>query len=265
MLAPDLPDTHLPGRGEGELQRPLGARGERVDLLPRVAEELLEATAHPVYVGAGALQGLGRHVVAGHDAREQVIRANSSRPRGTGRRLAGTHDSLLRLPGERVEQTALPALLLLYEVLEHRERVVPALRAPDHAELPRALRAQIIGHPPVPLLLEDLYARRPDPTVLTYHPSKASCIKSSYSLIPHSGINRNSKNLSLSRSYFITLSQQIKARASVLIVFADRLARTGPSLLHCRHQELRQALLRITRRGVATRSTCFPNFGCTEF
>jgi hypothetical protein len=63
---------------------------------------------------------------------------------------------------------------LLYKVLEHRERVVPALRAPDHAVLPGALRAKVTRRPPVPLLLEDLYARRPDPTVLTYHPSKAS-------------------------------------------------------------------------------------------
>jgi hypothetical protein len=43
-------------------------------------------------------------------------------------------------------------MLLLYEVLEHRERVRPTLRTTDHAELPRALRAQIAGHPPVTLL-----------------------------------------------------------------------------------------------------------------
>jgi hypothetical protein len=44
-------------------------------------------------------------------------------------------------------------LLLLYEVLEHRERVRPTLLAPDHAELPRTLGAQIVRHPPVTLLL----------------------------------------------------------------------------------------------------------------
>jgi hypothetical protein len=38
-------------------------------------------------------------------------------------------------------------------VLEHRERVRSALRATDHAKLPRALRAQIAGRPPVTLLL----------------------------------------------------------------------------------------------------------------
>ena len=114
MLAPDLPSAHLPRRGEGELQRPLGARGERVDLLPRFAAELLEARPHPVYVSASALQGLGRHVVAGHDASEQVVRPDSRRPGGAGRRLAGPHHGLLRLPGERVEHAALPSLLLLY-------------------------------------------------------------------------------------------------------------------------------------------------------
>jgi hypothetical protein len=52
-------------------------------------------------------------------------------------------------------------------------------------------------------------------------------------MVPHSPYreNRNGRNLSLSRSYFITLSRQIKAKTSVLIVFADPLARTGPSLL----------------------------------
>ena len=204
VLAPDLPGTHLPGGGERKLQSPLGARGERVDLLARIAAELLEPRTHAVYVGAGALQGLGRHVLAGHDAREQVVRPDSRRPRGAGRSLAGTHDGLLRLSGERVKQAALPTLLLLYKVLEHRERVGPALRAPDHAELPRTLRANVARRPPVPLLLENLHARRPDPTVLTYHPSKASCIKCPYSLIPHTGIIINDKNLSLSRSYFIT-------------------------------------------------------------
>ena len=143
VLAPDLPRAHLPGRGEGELQGPLGARGERVDLLPRVAAELVEARAHPVDVGAGPPQGLGRHVVAGHDAGEQVVRADGRRRGGAGRRLAGPHHSLLGLSRERVEEAARPALLLLYEVLEHRERIRPAL-APDHAELPRALRAQIV-------------------------------------------------------------------------------------------------------------------------
>ncbi len=153
VLAPHLPRAHLPGRGEGELQGALGARGERVDLFPRIATELLEARAHPTDVSAGALQGLGRHVVAGHDAGEQVIGPDGRRPRGAGRRLAGPHHSLLRLSRERVEQAALPALLLLYEVLEHRERVRPALLAPDHAELPRALGAQIVRRPPVTLLL----------------------------------------------------------------------------------------------------------------
>jgi hypothetical protein len=84
VLAPYLSGAHLPGRGEGELQGALGARGERVDLFPRIATELLEARAHATDVSAGALQRLGRHVVAGHDAGEQVIRANGSRPRGAG-------------------------------------------------------------------------------------------------------------------------------------------------------------------------------------
>jgi hypothetical protein len=44
-------------------------------------------------------------------------------------------------------------LLLLYEVLEHRERIGPTLRAPDHAELTRTLGAQIVRRPPVALLL----------------------------------------------------------------------------------------------------------------
>ena len=153
VLAPDLPRAHLPGRGEGELQRPLGARGERVDLFPRVAAELLKARAHPADVSAGALQSLGRQVVAGHDAGEQVIRPDGRRPRCPGRRLSGPHHSLLRLARERVEQAALPSLLLLYEVLEHRERVRPTLRAPDHAELPCTLGAQIVRRPPIALLL----------------------------------------------------------------------------------------------------------------
>src|SRR5918995_6358634 len=107
-----------------------------------------------------------------------MVSPDSRRPGGAGGRLAGPHDGLLRLPGERVEQTALPPLLLLYEVLEHRKRVGPALPVPDHAELPRALRAQIAGHPPVTLLPQYLHARRPNPTILTYHQLKASCIKS---------------------------------------------------------------------------------------
>src|SRR5919106_4549252 len=152
VLAPYLPRAHLPGRGEGELQSALGARGERVDLLSRIAAELLEARAHPADVSASTLQGLGRHVVTGHYTGEQVIRPDSRRPRSASRRLAGPHHDLLRLPRERVEQAALPPMLLLYEVLEHRERVRPTLRTPDHAELPRALRAQIAGHPPVTLL-----------------------------------------------------------------------------------------------------------------
>src|SRR5215216_701534 len=152
MLAPSLSRAHLPGRGEGELQGALGARGERVDLLSWVATELLETRAHPAYVSARTLQSLGRQVVAGHDTGEQMVRPNSRRPRGAGRSLAGPHHSLLCLLGERVEQAALPPLLLLYEVLEHREWVRPTLRAPNHAELPRTLRAQIAGHPPVTLL-----------------------------------------------------------------------------------------------------------------
>src|SRR5919106_911721 len=114
MLAPYLTRTHLPGRGEGELQGALGARGERVDLLPRIATELLESRAHPADVSAGALQGFGRQGVAGHDAGEQMVRPDGRRPRGPGGRLAGPHHSLLRLARERVEQTALPSLLLLY-------------------------------------------------------------------------------------------------------------------------------------------------------
>src|ERR671911_751327 len=133
VLATYLPRAHLPGRGEGELQGALGARGERVDLFPRIATELLEASTHPVNVGARASQRLGRHVVAGHDAGEQMVGPDGRRPRGPGRRLPGPHHSLLRLSRERVEQAALPALLLLlYEVLEHRERVRPTLLAPDH-------------------------------------------------------------------------------------------------------------------------------------
>src|SRR5918992_2428992 len=104
MLAPHLPRAHLPGRGEGELQGALGARGERVDLFPRIATELLEASTHPVNVGARASQRLGRHVVvAGHDAREQMVGPDGRCPRCPGRRLAGPHYSLLRLPGERIE------------------------------------------------------------------------------------------------------------------------------------------------------------------
>src|ERR671911_1760728 len=152
VLATYLPRTHLPGRGEGELQGALGARGERVDLFPRIATELLKARTHPTDVGAGALQGLGRHVVAGHDAGQQMVGPDGRRSCGPSRRLAGPHHSLLRLSRQRVEQAALPALLLLYEVLEHRERVRPTLLAPDHAELPRTLGAQIVRHPPVALL-----------------------------------------------------------------------------------------------------------------
>src|SRR5215212_4216208 len=70
MLAPYLPRAHLPGRGEGELQGALGARGERVDLLSRIAAGLLETRTHPADVSASAPQGLGRHVVASHDAGE---------------------------------------------------------------------------------------------------------------------------------------------------------------------------------------------------
>src|SRR5215208_7734783 len=137
VLTPYLPRAHLPGRGEGELQGALGARGERVDLLSRIAAELLKARAHPADVSSSTPQGLGRHVVAGHDAGEQMVRPDGRRPGGPGISLAGPHHSLLRLTGERVEQAALPSLLLLYEVLEHRERVRPTLLAPDHAELPR--------------------------------------------------------------------------------------------------------------------------------
>ncbi len=114
MLAPDLPNAHLPGRGEGELQGALGARCERVDLLSRIAAELLEARAHPADVSASTLQGLGRHVLAGHDTGEQMVSTDSRRARGARRRLAGTHHGLLRLPRESVEQAALPPLLLLY-------------------------------------------------------------------------------------------------------------------------------------------------------
>src|SRR5215210_8376200 len=128
MLAPDLPHAHLPGRGKGELQGALGARGERVDLLPWISAELLETRAHPADVSAGTLQGLGRHVVAGHDTGEQMVRPDSRSPRGPRGRLAGPHHRLLCLLGERVEQTALPSLLLLYQVLEHRKRVVLTLR-----------------------------------------------------------------------------------------------------------------------------------------
>src|ERR671920_1198216 len=166
VLAPYLPRAHLPGRGEGELQSALGARCERVDLLSRIAAELLETRAHPADVSAGTLHGLGRHVVAGHDTGEQMVRPDSRRPSGAGRRLAGTHNGLLCLTRESVEQAALSSLLLLYEVLEHRERVGSALSVPDHAKLPRALRAQIATHPPVTLLPQYLHARRTNPTVL---------------------------------------------------------------------------------------------------
>src|SRR5215212_4544535 len=133
MLASDLSHAHLPGRSERELQGPLGARGKRVDLLPRIAAMLLEARTHPFDVSARTPQSLGRHVVAGHDTGEQMIRPDRRRPRGAGRRFAGPHNGLLRLSRERVEEATLPPLLLLYEVLEHRERVIPTLRAPDHA------------------------------------------------------------------------------------------------------------------------------------
>src|SRR5215208_7185928 len=99
VLATDLTRAHLPGGGEGELQRSLGARGERVDLLPRIAAGLLEPRAHAVYICARALQSLGRHVVPGHDASEQVVRPYGSGPRGAGRSLASTHHGLLRLAG----------------------------------------------------------------------------------------------------------------------------------------------------------------------
>ena len=71
------------------------------------------------------------------------------------------------------------------------------------------------------------------------------------SILPHTphGDVISDKNLSLSRSYFITVLGWIKVKASVLIVFADRPAQTGASLLHGDHQELRQALSGVTRRG----------------
>src|SRR3712207_252289 len=87
MLATDLPHSHLPGSGEGELERPLGARGEGVDLIPRILPELLKLTAHPIHVRAGPPEHLRRHVVAGDDAGQQVIRPDSSRPGRPGRSL----------------------------------------------------------------------------------------------------------------------------------------------------------------------------------
>ena len=54
---PTCPRAHLAGGGEGELERPLGARGEGVDPLPRVVAELREPRAHALDVGPRAPGG----------------------------------------------------------------------------------------------------------------------------------------------------------------------------------------------------------------
>src|SRR3712207_2849708 len=168
MLATDLPRSHLPGRSEGELERPLGARGEGVDLIPRVPPELLELTAHPAHVRAGPPEHLRRHVVAGDDAGQQVFGADGRSLGGPGRGLPRAHDGLLGLSTERLEHARTP-VLLMHEVLEHLERVHPAGAAPDHAQIPRTLRAKVRRSPLVPLLPKYLHASRPCPAILTYH------------------------------------------------------------------------------------------------
>jgi hypothetical protein len=58
--------------------------------------------------------------------------------------------------------------------LQHLKRVHPAPGlSPDHAEIPRALRAQVGQRPLISLLLGNLHARRSRPTVLAYHQLKS--------------------------------------------------------------------------------------------
>src|SRR3712207_4406794 len=209
MLATDLPRSHLPGRSEGELERPLGARGEGVDLIPRVPPELLELTAHPIHVRAGPPEHLRRHVVAGDDAGQQVIRPDSSRPGRPGRSLPRAHDGLLGLPTERLEWTPLTLALLLHQVLEHREWVEAADSAPNHDQIPSTLRAQVVRDPLPTLLPKDLHARRPDPTVLTYHPLKPPETESGPAGPPPVGIYKllKSKSDTLIFYYFFGVHQ----------------------------------------------------------
>ena len=142
----------------------------RPDLL--VPPELAELIPHPLYVRAGPPQDLRRHVVAGDDAREQVVGADRRRLGRAGRGLTRPHHGLLGLSTEHLEDAPGALALLLHEVPEHRERVHPAGAGPDHAELPSALSAKVRRRLLVPLLPEDPHARRPYPAVLTYHPFK---------------------------------------------------------------------------------------------
>ena len=177
VLAADLGCAHLTRRLEGELQGVLGARGEGVDGLAGVAALLGEDGAHLVHVRAGAAERLGRHVVSGDDPGQQVVRTYRVGPGGPGRGLAGPHHGIPGLTAQGLEKVAGPlAALLLHEVLEHLERVRPAevAAAPDHAELPRALRAQVTRRALAPLLVKDLHARRPDTAVLANHQPNAS-------------------------------------------------------------------------------------------
>src|SRR5918998_204975 len=188
---PPAPPPHLAGGLEGELQRVLGARGEGVDGLAGVPALLGEGGAHLVHVRAGAAERLGSHVVAGHDPGQQVVGADGVGPRRPRRGLAGPHHGLPCLAAQGLEKVIGPLPpLLLYEVLEHLEGVRPAEVAPtpDHAELPRALRAQVARHAlPSLLLLEDLHARGPHPAVLAYHQPKASSKMRSCRPLPQPG------------------------------------------------------------------------------
>jgi hypothetical protein len=169
VLAPDLGRAHLPRRREGKLQRSLGARGKGVDLVTRVAPLPAEVGAHLVHGGAGTPQRLRGDVIAGHNTGEQVIGADSVGLRSPGRSLTSTHNALPCLAREGFEEVARPLILLLHKVLQHLERIASPEPAPDHAELPRTLGAEV-GRPALPpLLLGDLHARRPDPAILTYH------------------------------------------------------------------------------------------------
>ncbi len=97
MLRAYLLDAHLAGGGERELQRPLGARRESVDILAGIPPELLELGPHPVEIRAGLAECLGSRVLAGYYTGQQVIRADGVSPRGAGRSLSGTHYGLLGL------------------------------------------------------------------------------------------------------------------------------------------------------------------------
>ena len=99
------------------------------------------------------------------------------RSRRAGRSLPSPHHGLPGLAAEGLEKVPRPlGALLLYEVVQHLERVRPAesATAPDHAELPRTLRAQVARRALITLLPEHLHARGSHAAVLTYHPFKAS-------------------------------------------------------------------------------------------